>query len=125
MGSPMQSDVHIPRASAKVSLKAKLDEMKKNGATSRDCNAYAELFYAELKKGVGPDKACEYAELTSKARNGLKDKTFAVPGARKYPINDVAHARNALSRVAANGSPKEKAMVRGKVKSKFPNVGKK
>lgn len=53
---------------------------------------------------------------------------FALPSKRKggkggYPIEDKAHARNALSRVSANGSPAEKAEVRRKVHAKFPSVG--
>jgi hypothetical protein len=64
------------------------------------------------------------AKLTSKKRNALKTSTFAVPGERKYPINDRSHAANALSRVSANGTPEEKAKVRAKVHAKFPTMGK-
>ncbi len=39
-------------------------------------------------------------------------------------MNDKAHARNALARVAQHGSPKEKAEVRAKVHKKFPGIGK-
>jgi hypothetical protein len=63
------------------------------------------------------------AKLTTKKRKGLPTKDFAVPG-RKYPINDPAHARNALSRVSQFGSPAEKAAVRSKVKRKYPGIGK-
>ena len=47
-----------------------------------------------------------------------------MPG-RRYPVNDASHARNALSRVSANGTPAEKAAVRGKVARKFPSIGRK
>lgn len=63
-------------------------------------------------------------KLTSKARNSLPATDFAVKG-RKYPIEDKSHARNALSRVSANGSPAEKAEVRSKVRAKFPDIGEK
>jgi len=63
------------------------------------------------------------AKLTSKARKALPAKSFALPGGR-YPINDASHARNALSRVAQNGSSSEKAQVRAAVKRKFPGIGK-
>lgn len=63
------------------------------------------------------------AKLTTKARNALPKKDFALSGGR-YPIEDKAHARNALSRVAQNGSPEEKAKVRAKVHAKYPGVGK-
>jgi hypothetical protein len=57
-------------------------------------------------------------------RDALPSSDFAVPG-RKYPINDPNHARNALSRVAANGSSEEKAEVRSAVSRKYPGIGKK
>ena len=57
---------------------------------------------------------------------------FAVPkasrvggkGKGKYPIPDLAHARNALSRVSAHGSAAEKRMVKAAVKRKFPGLAK-
>ena len=61
------------------------------------------------------------AKLTTKARKRLATKTFALPG-RKYPINDKAHARNALSRAAANASPAQQAMIKRKVKAKYPSM---
>lgn len=64
------------------------------------------------------------SKLDASKRNALPGKDFAGPG-RSYPINDANHARNALSRVAQNGSPKEKAEVRAKVAAKFPGIGKK
>lgn len=74
------------------------------------------------------------ARLKQKARNKLPKKNFALPGkgegpegkgAGSYPVPDKAHARAALSRVSANGSPAEKAKVRQKVHSKFPDIGEK
>ncbi|MCW1908635.1 MAG: hypothetical protein KIH63_004810 [Candidatus Saccharibacteria bacterium] len=38
-------------------------------------------------------------KLTATARKKLKKSQFAEPGDRKYPIEDKAHAKNALSRV--------------------------
>ena len=40
---------------------------------------------------------------STKERKKLGKKEFALPGKRKYPIPDKAHARNALARVAQNG----------------------
>lgn len=60
-------------------------------------------------------------KLTTKKRNDLPDKSFAVKG-RAYPIEDENHARNALSRVAVYGSPEEKAEVRKKVAAKYPSI---
>ncbi len=63
------------------------------------------------------------SKLSSKDRNALPKKSFAGPD-RSYPIEDKSHARNALSRVSANGSPSEKAEVRAKVHAKYPGIGK-
>ena len=60
--------------------------------------------------------------LTAKSRNALGTGAFALSG-RRYPINDAAHARNALARVAQNGTPQEKARVRAAVHRKFPGIG--
>lgn len=63
------------------------------------------------------------AKLTAAARKKIPSKDFALGGGR-YPIEDAAHARNALARVSQHGTPAEKAEVRAKVHSKYPNMGK-
>lgn len=65
------------------------------------------------------------AKLSSKQRGDLPEGDFAEPGARKYPINDPSHARNALARVSQNGTPEEKAQVQRAVSQKYPKIGKK
>jgi hypothetical protein len=65
------------------------------------------------------------AELTTKKRKSLPKKDFAVPGKRAYPVEDKAHARNALARVAQHGTPSEKKEVKAAVHKKFPGIGKK
>lgn len=59
----------------------------------------------------------------------LPKRDFAVKKGGKeghgaYPIEDKAHARNALARVSQFGTPAEKAEVRRAVHKKFPNIGK-
>lgn len=61
-------------------------------------------------------------ELTTKARNALPDSDFVFPKERKYPIPDEKHARVALSRVSANGTPEEQKKVRAAVRKKFPSI---
>jgi hypothetical protein len=63
--------------------------------------------------------------LTTKDRKKLSKKSFALPGKRKYPIPDKAHARNALARVAQTGTPAEQKKVKAAVKKRFPSIGKK
>ena len=62
------------------------------------------------------------AKLTAGKRNALPGKAFAGPD-RSYPVNDMSHARNALSRVSQFGA-ELKARVRAKVHKKFPTIGK-
>lgn len=70
-------------------------------------------------------------ELDTADRKHIPAKDFALKGAHKgeanegkYPIEDKAHARNALARVSQFGSSSEKAKVRAKVHAKYPNIGK-
>lgn len=62
------------------------------------------------------------AKLSSEKRNALPAKSFAEPDARKYPIENEAHAKNALSRVSQSGTPTEKKNVRAAVKKKYPSL---
>jgi len=71
------------------------------------------------------------AVLSSKKRQALPAKSFALPGkgegpkgkgAGSYPINDEAHARNALARAAQHASPAEQATIKRKVAAKFPGI---
>lgn len=62
------------------------------------------------------------AVLTTKKRKSLPKTSFALPVERKYPINDIAHARNALARVSQYGTLAEKKKVRAAVYKKFPTL---
>jgi hypothetical protein len=62
------------------------------------------------------------AKLSSRQRNALPAKDFALPGGR-YPIPDASHARNALARVSGNGTSAEKSKVRAAVHRKYPSIG--
>lgn len=65
------------------------------------------------------------ARLSYGERKSLPKSSFAEPGKRKYPIPDIAHARNAEARVAQHGTPSEKEMVSAEVHRRFPSVGRK
>ena len=62
-------------------------------------------------------------QLTAKDRKRLSKKSFALPNKRKYPIQDEAHARNALARVAQHGTADEQKKVRAAVKKRYPAIG--
>ena len=59
--------------------------------------------------------------LSTKQRDALPDSAFALPG-RRFPVHDLAHARDALARVAANGTPAEQVKVRSEVRRRYPNM---
>lgn len=61
---------------------------------------------------------------TKAGRKQMSKKQFALPGKKKYRIDDKAHARNALARVAQHGSPAEKKQVRAKVTKRYPSLKK-
>jgi hypothetical protein len=64
------------------------------------------------------------SKLTTSERKEIPTSSFAGPD-RSYPIEDAAHARNALARVSQFGSPALKARVRAKVHAKYPGMGSK
>jgi len=66
-----------------------------------------------------------YNKMALLPRKKLKKGSFALPGKRKYPIPDKAHARNALARVAQHGTPAEQKKVKAAVKKRYPGIGKK
>lgn len=61
------------------------------------------------------------AKLTTKKRKALPKTDFAIPSQKKYPLPDAAHARDAISRAAAQGPAVEKK-VRAAVAKKFPSI---
>jgi len=74
--------------------------------------------------GAAPDEPKNFAQggkLDANARSHIAPHNFALPG-RRYPIEDVNHARNALARVAQHGTPEEKARVALAVHSKYPGI---
>lgn len=64
------------------------------------------------------------SRLSSRERKRLPKSDFGLPKARKYPIEDKSHARNALARVSQHGTPSQKAKVRAAVHRKYPKIGK-
>ena len=59
------------------------------------------------------------AELKAQTRNKLPDSKFGLPGSRRYPISDRAHAQNAKARATqmvnkGKLSPASAAKIRAK-----------
>lgn len=55
-------------------------------------------------------------------RKRLHSSSFALEKQRKYPIDTLARAKNALARVSAYGTPEEKYEVRREVFAKYPSL---
>ena len=62
------------------------------------------------------------ARLTAAKRRRLRKTSFVYPSRRAYPINDRAHARAALARVAQHGTPAQKRKVRAAVHKRYPTM---
>ena len=58
-------------------------------------------------------------KLTYAAREDLPKADFVFPKTRRYPIEDAAHARDALAR--SSGKPEHAAVIAA-VKQKFPQI---
>lgn len=56
------------------------------------------------------------AKLTAKKRNKIPDSKFALPGERKYPIEDKSHAANAKARAS---QMEKKGKISSATKSKI------
>lgn len=57
---------------------------------------------------------------TVAGRKALSPSDFALPALKKYRIDDIAHARDALSRVAQFGTSAQKIAVRNAVYRRYP-----
>jgi hypothetical protein len=64
------------------------------------------------------------AELNAKKRGKLQKGSFALPGKRKYPIHDKAHAKSALSYAARKDTEGSESTVRKAVLQKYPSLKK-
>lgn len=63
----------------------------------------------------------ELATLDAKKRGQLKSEDFALPP-DGYPMQDIAHARNALARAAQHATPDEQATIKKRVYARWPQL---
>ena len=59
--------------------------------------------------------------LSAKRRKALPRSAFVYPSQRKYPIDTLARARNALARAAQSGTSGSYATVARKVRARYGN----
>lgn len=64
------------------------------------------------------------AKLTGRQRKKLPKSKFALPGARRYPIDTKARAKNALARASQNESKATQKTIRARVTKKWPSLKK-
>lgn len=70
------------------------------------------------------------AKLNAKARKKIPSSKFGLPGERKYPVEDAAHARNAKARASqqeakGNLTPSQKSKIDAKANKVLKKGGKK
>mgnify|MGYP001558854975 FL=1 len=59
---------------------------------------------------------------TKTGRAAMGASSFAIPETKSYRIDDAPHARSALARVAANGTPAQQAKVKKAGRAKYPGI---
>ena len=69
-----------------------------------------------------PAEIVKEEELSTDERKALPDSAFVFPKERKYPINDIDHARAALSMGAQHATASEYAKIKAAVKKKYPEI---
>lgn len=62
------------------------------------------------------------SKLAYSRRKRMRPNLFALEKQRKYPLDTIARARNALARVSAYGTSNEKYEVRREVFAKYPQL---
>ena len=60
--------------------------------------------------------------MKASTRNRLPDSAFVYPKQRKYPINTVGRARNALARAAQSKTSGSYRTVERKVNRRYPQI---
>ena len=129
---------HAHKTQAAIAMEQRARSMGKTQAAGVYRKFIEEQKVKTQEKKASVCEACEcdpcdcgwgnYAEKTAKAlsakgRNQISEGNFALPG-RRYPIHDINHGRNALSRVSQHGSESEKKQVRSAVVAKYPSLKK-
>ncbi|MET7713665.1 DUF6582 domain-containing protein [Streptomyces sp. NPDC005407] len=69
-------------------------------------------------------KAANARRNTKGGRKRMSASSFALKKQKKYRIDDLPHARNALARVGQHGTAVQKKAVRAAVVRKFPSLKK-
>lgn len=64
------------------------------------------------------------AKLSAARRKKMPKSQFALPSKRKYPIHDISHARNALTRASQKGTAGSYSTIRAAVLKKYPSLKK-
>lgn len=75
------------------------------------------------KKAASPKLTAAKRRVMPKGDFAIKGNTGGHKGAKgSYPIDTPGRARNALARVAQNGTPAQQATVKKAVSAKYPSI---
>lgn len=101
-------------------MAAALDKLERAATLDDSQDTEANTLTAE---GMGELRSLREAKLSTKQRKGMSKSDFAVPdkapGSGSYPIEDEAHARDALAR---SSGKKVAGKVKKAVKAKYPDM---
>lgn len=102
-------------------LAAEVERLKKKGMPEKLARKAAQKKLAGKVEEAAAieDEALEEAALSAEARKKLKGSDFVFPADKRYPIHDLAHARNALAR--SSGKPEE-GKVKAAVHKRYPQL---
>lgn len=116
-----------PPGGGGMTVQVKQDAPKPEEPTQQD-TAQKVAAVVRVARLMAEQDAKLAADLTQAGRDHIKSTNFAIPkgngpgGTGKYPIEDKAHASNALSRVDQFGSSGEKSKVYAAVAKKYPGL---
>ena len=119
----------MPFASAKQQRWAHAEAARGNESVARFAE-HGDAYMREAKKKNakhGPfsrHRDVGKSVLTAAGRAKIKPKNFVYPGSKSYPIQDRAHARNALARAAQSQTKGSYETVARAVHAKYPEIGK-
>lgn len=104
-------------------LKGSLDEFFMEEADEKEASEKTQPTSSQVHVPgmMGNEDEVKKKPLTTTGREHVKPSNFVFPSEQKYPIHDLAHAKNALSR--SSGKPEE-AKVKAAVYAKYPQLKK-
>lgn len=115
---PGSSGVHVPSTDWRVQKADMSPPINNLEATMIDAAFEPVVPEKPIAKSDDESRLVEKAELTTEGRKHIAESNFALSG-RRYPIQDISHARNALARSSGKS---EESQVKAAVYRKYPSL---